>query len=239
MRISNALVTRSFFKYLMCLTVGLVWAPYANAVTLTFDEVIAGETSFSFDADGDLQPDAVFTTTDPSGFNTTGPGPNQLYIEEPGLEGTTNIVPDLKVDFPNGAVNSLGFGFAVSAGAESPNLTVTFQIFDSGDNLLATTTDLAVFTEPTPPTPSGFPEALVSLSFVNKASYATLDFNDADAGRYIIDNFTGTFGSTEDITPGGGAATPIPTMSAYGFGLMVLGMLLIASRRLRISSRRR
>lgn len=239
MRISNILVTRSFFKYLICLTVGLAWAPYASAVTLTFDEVISGETSFSFDADGDLLPDAVFTTTDPSGFNTTGPGPNQLYIEEPGLEGTTSIVPDLKVDFPNGAVNSLGFGFAVSAGAESPNLTVTFQIFDSGDNLLATTTDLAVFTEPTPPTPSGFPEALVSLSFANTASYATLDFNDADAGRYIIDNFTGTFGSTEDVTPGGGAATPIPTMSAYGFGLMVLGMLLIASRRLRISARRR
>jgi len=94
----------------------LVWSNQRSAVTLTFDEAISGEVIFEFDADSDAMPDAVFTTTDPGGFNTVGPGPNQLYIDEPGLEGTTTLPEDLRVDFPNGAVDSLGFGFAVSGG---------------------------------------------------------------------------------------------------------------------------
>jgi len=224
-------------KYMLVLVLGLAWASQAAAVTLTFDEVISGETSFSFDADGDNLPDAVFTTTDPGGFNTVGPGPNQLYIEEPGLEGTTTLTPDLKVDFPNGAINSLGFGFAMNAGVETPDLTVTFRIFDGAGNVLSTTTDTAVFTEPTPPNPSGFPEALVSLIFFGTASYATLDFNDADGSRYIIDNFTGTFGSTEDVSPAG-PVTPVPTMSSFGVVLMILSLLFLASRRLRVPVRR-
>ena len=237
MNIRKCLAPKTSCKYMLVLVLGLAWASQAGAVTLTFDEVISGETTFSFDADGDTLPDAVFTTTDPGGFNTVGPGPNQLYIEEPGLEGTTTLTPDLKVDFPNGAINSLGFGFALNAGADSPDLTVTFRIFDGADNVLSTTTDTAVFTEPTPPNPSGFPEALVSLSFFGTASYATLDFNDAVASRYIIDNFTGTFGSTEDVSPAG-PITPVPTMSTYGIALTILSLLLIASRRLLVPVRR-
>lgn len=148
----------------------------------------------------------------------------------PGLEGTTALTPDLRVDFPNGAIDSLGFGFAVLAGGDSADLTVTFQIFDGFDNQLAETTDLAAFTEPVPPTASGFPEALVNLNFFGTASYATLDFNDGTAPRYIIDNFTGTFGSTEDVTPAG-PAIPVPTMSGYGLALLILGMFMLAGRR--------
>jgi hypothetical protein len=225
--------------YLTCLVVGFAWASQANAVTLTFDEVISGATSYEFDADGDTLPDAVFTTTDTDGFNTTGPGPNQSYIVEPGLEGTTLISPDLRVDFPNTATGSLGFGFAVSAVAESPDLTVTFQVFDSGNNLLASSTALAAYTEPSPPTPSSFPEGLIDLSFSGAASYATFDFNDTDASRYIIDNFTGTFGSTENppgpvvpvVSP-----VPVPTLSTWGIALSILGFLLLAASRFRKSA---
>jgi len=224
---------------------GMTWALQAGAVTLTFDEVISGATTFEFDADADTLPDAVFTTTDPLGFNTTGPGANMSYIEEPGLEGTNELNPDLRVDFPNGAVTSLGFGFAMSAGADSPTLTVTFRIFDSSGTLLASTTELAAYTEPVPPTPSNFPEGQFTLAFTGTASYATFDFNNADANRYIIDNFTGTFGSTEDITPPPPPPpspppvvtptdyAPVPTLSEWGIALFVCAVLLLAGRRFR------
>ena len=110
----------------------------ASAALITFDDAISGETSYSFDADGDSIDDVIFSTTDPLGFNTSGPGPNQSYIDEPGLEGTTSLLPDLRVDFLNGAVGTLQFGFAMSLGV---GLTdgVTFTIFDSTDAVLAST----------------------------------------------------------------------------------------------------
>jgi len=218
-------VVGKFTKHLLVIVLGLVWNTHALAVTLTFDEVIVGETSYSFDGDGDTLPDAIFTTTDPSGFNTTGPGPNMSYIEEPGLEGTNELSPDLQVDFPNGAVGSLGFGFAVSATANSPDLTVSFNIYDDADALLASSTVLAAYTEPSPPTPSSFPEALVSLSFSGTASYATFDFDNSSASRYIIDNFTGTFGSTEDVTPPSATPVqyvPVPALGPAGTALLAL-----------------
>lgn len=45
-------------------------------------------------------------------------------------------------------------------------------------------------------------------------------------------------GATDAPAPAPGAAAPIPTMSSYGLVLTMLGLLLVASRRLRTSGRR-
>jgi hypothetical protein len=199
----------------------LLCATGAHAITLTFDDAIAGRTTYSFDQNSDGIVDAVFSTADPSGFNTAGPGANMSFIREPGLEGTTSIAPDLRVEFPLGAVGSLEFGFAMSAGSNLPTLTVTFNIYDAANNLLATTTVLAAYTQPVAGTNSNFPEARVTLPFAGTARYATLDFNSAGASRYIIDNFTGTFGSDERPVP---SAAAIPTLSEWS--LIILSVML-------------
>ena len=38
----------------------------ANAALLTFDDLITGQTTYSYDGDGDAIDDVIFTTTDPS-----------------------------------------------------------------------------------------------------------------------------------------------------------------------------
>lgn len=202
------------------LVIAFAFAPGStHAALITFDDLIAGETSYAFDGDGDGIPDVVFSTTDPAGFNTVGPGANQAYIDEPGLEGTTLLSPDLRVDFLFGAVETLQFGFALSTSIES--FGVTFSVFDSSDLLLATTTVIAQFTLPDGVNPSSFPEALVSLSFGGVASYATFDFS-PEPGRYIIDNYEGTFGSSEDITPPIGVPEP-GVLALLGIGLVGMG----------------
>ncbi len=206
----------------------------AVAVTLTFDDAIAGATSYSFDADSDGTADAVFSTTDPAGFNTVGPGSNMSYINEPGLEGTTTLAPDLRVDFPLGAEGSLSFGFALSAGSDSPALNVTFSVYDATDTLLGSVTELAAYTQPTPGVDSDFPEALVNLPFSGVAAYAIFDFDDTDASRYIIDNFNGIFGSTERPPVG---ATAVPAMGQLGMVIMSLLLLGVGLWRLRPPAR--
>lgn len=170
----------------------------SEAAIVTFDTLVSGVTSFGYDGDGDAVNDVVFSTSDPFGFNTFGPGPNMSFIDEPGIEGTTLLTPDLRVDFLNGAIGSLGFGFAMSAIVGGAPTSMTFSIFDAADTLLASITVDAEFT-PTPLGTSSFPEALVSLAFSGTASYAMFDFDPTNASRYIVDNFTGTFGSTERV----------------------------------------
>ena len=52
-----------FFLILGCF---LLMIGNANAAILTFDDIITGATSYSFDGDGDTIDDVIFTTTDPS-----------------------------------------------------------------------------------------------------------------------------------------------------------------------------
>lgn len=183
----------------------------SNAAILTFDDAIIGATTYQFDGDGDGINDVIFSTTDGSGFNTVGPGTNMTYIQQPGLEGTSLLSPDLRVDFLNGAVNNASFGFALDSSTEDDS--ATFRIYDSSDSLLASSSILGLYTT-IGSGQSNFPEGYLSLNFLGIASYATFDFT-SDFGRYIIDNFEGTFGSTEDITP-----APEPsTMLLFGIGI--------------------
>ena len=148
----------------------LALATPGRAAIITFDQLISGQTRFEFDGDNDGFPDVVFTTTDPSGFNTVGPGPNQQFIDEPGLEGTTLLNPDLRVDFVFGVTSPLGFGVAMSTFGDY-SLAGNFSIFDRANNLLGSA-DFGIQQS------GDFPESQVSiLSYSGVASYGLFDFN--------------------------------------------------------------
>ena len=196
------------------LTALLLAAPHpTSAAVITFDTAVTGATSFGFDGDGDGIEDVIFSTSDPFGFNTIGPGVNMSFIDEPGLEGTTELSPDLVVDFLVGATGQISFGFAVSAVVDMVPDALTFSLFDVGDNLLASIAADAARTA-TPAGLSSFPEAFVTLPFAGTAAYGQFDFDDALAGRYILDNFAGDFGTTQ---------VPEPSLLALlGVGLLQL-----------------
>ena len=184
----------------------LSWlAPWqaAQAATVTFDALTPGSSSFAADGDGDLINDVVFTTLDPAGFNVMGPGPNQSFVSEPALEGGRVLgQPDLRVDFLFGAFGPLSFGFVVGDSVASL-VAISFSVFDTAGNLLVLVTEASQFTTPDGINPSSFPEGQLVADFGSSgAAYALFEFDDSlSGGRYIIDNFAGTFGSTED-TPG-------------------------------------
>jgi hypothetical protein len=194
----------------------LILTTNTHAAIITFNDAISSATTYKFDSDGDGIKDVIFSTTDPLGFNTSGPGPNMTYIQEPGLEGTSLLNPDLRVDFLNQAKNYLKFGFALLSGSESTNTWTKFDVYDAGGNLLVSQTQFGLFTYPNGVTnpPSSFPEGQISVTFPGTARYALFDFS-SDGGRYIIDNFEGTYGSTE--VP----SVPEPgTLLLLGLGLM-------------------
>ena len=200
-----------------------------NAALLTFDDAIVGSTSYSFDGDGDAVDDVIFTTTDIGGFNTVGPGPNMSYINEPGLEGSTLTNPDLRVDFLNGAAGSLRFGFALDDFIETANTWVSFEVYDINDNLLGSDFELGFYTLPDGTNQSSFPEGIIEVNFSGLAAYALFDFNNDVTGgqRYIIDNFEGIFGSTEDPP---GNVVPVPA-AVWLFGSGLIGLIGLARRK--------
>jgi len=46
---------------------------------------------------------------------------------------------------------------------------------------------------------SAYPEAIFLIDFPSIALYGLFDFEDTEGNRYIVNNFTGTFGSSENI----------------------------------------
>ena len=198
-------------------------ATTANSAIITFDDLIVGQTSYSYDGDGDGIMDAVFSTTDPFGFNTVGPGPNMTYIDEPGLEGSTivNNPGDLRVDFLEGARNSISFGFALDDFEETPDTWTKFSLYDSNDNLLGSAMEIGEYTTLPGGGSSEFPEGEISLAFAGTAAYGVFDFNNSSAGgqRYIIDNFAGTYGSTEVPEPATLSMLLLGCISLCGYGL--------------------
>lgn len=174
-------------------------ASQAPAALITFDDLVFGATSYAYDGDGDGVADAVFSTSDPAGFRTAGPGPNQTYIREPGLEGTSLLNPDLRVDFTYGALTGLGFGFALDSLSESAAYYASFEVYDASDTLIASSLVSGVYTA-TPGGTSSFPEGQINVAFAGKAAYALFNFT-SEYGRYIIDDFKGTYGNTEVPEP--------------------------------------
>jgi len=207
----------------------LVLSTQTNAALLTFDGVITGSTSFAFDGDGDNVDDVIFTTTDPAGFNIIGPGPNMTNISEPGLEGSTLTDPDLRVDFLVGAAGSLSFGFALDDFAETVNTWASFEVYDINNNLLGSDFETGLYTFPDGLNQSDFPEGIIKVNFSGLASYALFDFNnDATGGqRYIIDNFEGTFGTSENPP---GSVIPVPA-AVWLFASGLLGLVGVARKK--------
>lgn len=169
----------------------------ASAAQITFNDVVTGATSYAFDGDGDGIKDVTFSTTDPGGFRTIGPGLNQSYILEPGLEGTSLLPVDLRVDFAKGPTGTLTFAFALNSSVAAPAYAATFQVFDASGTLLGENTVAGAYTA-TSSGSSSFPEGVLSVSFAGTASYGLFNFT-SQSGRYIIDNFTGNFGSAPDV----------------------------------------
>ena len=173
--------------------------------TITFDDAISGVPFFNYDSnDSDSFTDVVFSTSDSGGFNTVGPGPDQLYINEPGIEGTTDLNPDLRVDFLQGAVGTISSGFALISDGQA-----TFTAFNAADVPIGTQTLRGDFFALPGGGTSLFPENNLVVALSGTATYGLFDFVlDGDSsGRYIIDNFTFT-PAGEDVIGGFEGALP-------------------------------
>jgi hypothetical protein len=153
----------------------------------------------------------TFSTTDPGGFNAVGPGPSQLFIQEPGLEGTTTLATDFRVDFLGGATGAVKFGVAYDSNNPIGVASGTFTLFNSAGVPLASQTVVGTRL----PLPMGgmsaYPEGQFNLPFPGTAAYGLFDAQ-SDFGRYIIDNF--------DYVPSPGS-----------LALLALGGVALAGRR--------
>ena len=236
------MIHRTEILVLFCVGVAsALMTQLAGAATVTFDDFSGGQPSFTYDADEDGVVDATWTAINGQNLDPVGPGPNQLYIQEPGLEGLVDGTDaEIRVDFSFGAVNSIGYSFALQYGCNGigsvdAGLVGSISVYDSADTLLSTATAEATCTDTSGlgdvgPGYSTFVEAEVSTAFNGTASYALIDFPqsvwDATATNFIIDNFEGTYGSVER-TP------PVPTLPPAAF--WILGGLagLLGLRRLR------
>jgi hypothetical protein len=213
--------------------------PALAQVTLDFSDAISGRRFYAYDADLNGTLDVVLSTADLGGFNTLGPGSNMLYIHEPGIEGTTHLPEDLRVNFFYGATGEVSFGYALDT--FNSNYGVSFTVFDVNGNPLGTTVSSASFQ----PLPGGgqssFPENRATLVFSGVAAYGTFDFGisapftppagcppipvpgslppcgpspgpDFPPPRYIIDDLTMTFAGTSKLPGYDGVVASDPVL---------------------------
>jgi hypothetical protein len=204
----------------------------AMAVNISFDGVANGVTTFSYDADSDSNPDAVFTKIGSGPWSFGGPTASQ-FVSQPGLVAGSASGDDLRVDFPNGAKTTVGFAFARSdscsgraVGYSNSSEEAELRLYDSGGLLLGSS---SVTPTCTLNTSGSYVEGEVTVSFVGTASYAVVDFKGSTA--YILDNFNGTFGSVEIAA----AATPVavPTLSEWAMIFLASLMAVFTFRTLR------
>lgn len=191
------------------------------AVTLDFEDFTGNANFYSFDVDSDGNEDITFTCA--VNFNNTGPGPNpQLYSFNRGLMPGN---ADVRVDFLNQAANRIAFGYAINDDFNSvaPVGTtstggVRLKVYDADDNLLG---ELSNYGKSFAVPDSGgqnskFAENRLEVNFDGAAAYAIFSMIvTIDATAYFIDNFTGTFGSTEIALIQ--AATSISSRAEEGF----------------------
>lgn len=205
----------------------------AFAVNITFDGIANGVSTFSYDADSDGTADAVFTKFDGGVWNFGGPTQSN-YVTRPGLTAFSSDGDEIRVDFSNGAKTSVGFSFARndacvgrSVGYTNAAESAQLRVYDSTNTLLGTAT---VIPECTLNVLGSFIEGQVTVTFTGTASYAVVDFQGSTA--YILDNFNGTFGSSE-IAPA--APAPIPTLGEWAMIFLASLMAMFGIRRMRRS----
>jgi len=189
------------------LTLALVCFGTTNllAQPIDFDALSFGDTLFGFDVNADGQNDVEFSTTDPLGFGIGGPNPDdQVFVAGTVLESSSILDPDVRVDFLNGAVNSIGLGYALLTGVADLGQGLQVDVFDSADVLIGSTFQAGqILSGTNNGGVSVFPEGSISVSFAGVAAYALLDAT-TTGGRFAIDDFEGDFFPTAIPEPSGG-----------------------------------
>lgn len=192
-----------------------------SAQVINFESLVQAQTVYGVDINDDGIDDVLFSTTDPTGFGVGGPDPNtQLYASGVLLETSSEINPDIRVDFPGGAIDLMQVGFALLTGVDDPGQGLNLEVFDQSGNPLAMTSQAGELLPLNPSmstSVSAFPEGLLTVSFEGVASYALFDAT-TTGSRFVIDNFAGTF------LP---AAVPEPSALA----LIGLGSIFLLGRR--------
>ncbi|MAO55568.1 MAG: hypothetical protein CMM61_07715, partial [Rhodospirillaceae bacterium] len=198
--------------------------PALQEQTVDFSGMSAspGQTSYAVDTDSDTNDDITITTTNAGGFDAVNAQPNQEFVTGAGLQVSSNESTDLRIDFADGAVGKIQFGYSVDAIdlADIPGVTV--RLYDASNQLLTTTAQTANFTPISGVGQSDTPEGFVQVAFEGRAAYAEIDFTSADAAAsFTLDDFTFyEFDGDESqvghvtVTIGGANDAPVTTADA-------------------------
>ena len=123
------------------------------------------------------------------------------------------------------AAEIVDFWFRDTAGASSSS----YRIIDTSDAVIGSGNGTQSFVN-------------VDLTRTgDQTRIARVVFDSAGGGDTVVDDFSFSATApvtTPPVTTPTVPTTPIPTMTVYGLGLTVLGLLLVASRRLRTSAKR-